>query len=174
MKGKGRVQERTFGLFEGLEFGFAILAMVAILSRVDRQIGSLREETSMGKDAQNRFVLTDEARKKFEDCVDAMAACGFGPEGPPMDTTFAEIEEYGHEVGKMVARALDEKLTRQHATHFQGTVACPCCETTCSVADDPNARDIQTTDGDVPLCEPMCHCPVCNRDFFPSAYRIED
>ena len=128
----------------------------------------------MSKDAENRVVLTDEARKKLEDCVAAMAACGFGPDGPPIDTTFAEIEEFGHEVGKIVARALDEKLTNQHAAHFEGTAACPCCGATCPVAENPSTRDVQTTDGDVPLREPICHCPVCNRDFFPSACRAED
>jgi hypothetical protein len=114
----------------------------------------------MGKDAQKLVELTDEARRKFEDCVAAMAACGFGPDGPPLETTFAEIEEFGHEVGRMVARALDEKLTRQHASHFHRTAACPGCETKCPVAEHPNTRDIQTTDGVVPLREPMCHCPV--------------
>ncbi|MHB8860921.1 MAG: hypothetical protein ACYC6N_00845 [Pirellulaceae bacterium] len=106
--------------------------------------------------------------------VSALAACGFGPVGPPVDTTFAEIEEFGHEVGKMVARAVNEKLTNQHAVHFQGTVPCPCCGTVCPVAENPATRDIQTKDGDVPLSEPRCHCPVCNRDFFPSAYRVEN
>lgn len=72
----------------------------------------------MSKDAQNRIAWTDEAKKKFEDCVAAMAACRFGPKGPPLNTTFAEIEEFGHEVGKMMARALDEKLTRYHGAHF--------------------------------------------------------
>ena len=128
----------------------------------------------MSKDAQKQVVLTDEAKKKLEDCIAALAACGYGPEGPPLDTTFAEIEGFGHEVGKMVARALDEKLTNQHAAHFKGSAVCPCCGTTCLIEENPKTRDIQTTDGDVPLREPICHCPVCNRDFFPSAYGLED
>jgi hypothetical protein len=128
----------------------------------------------MGKDAQSQVVLTEEARKKFDDCVAALAACGFGPEGPVVATTFAEIEAFGHEIGRMVARSLDEKLTDQHAAHFRGTAPCPCCDTSCPIKETPNTREIQTGDGDVPLHEPFCHCPVCNRDFFPSAYRIED
>ena len=128
----------------------------------------------MSKDARNPVVLSEDARKKFEDCVAALAACGFGPDGPPLDTTFAEIEEFGHDVGKMLARALDEQLTNQHATHFQGTRSCPSCATPCSVAEDPEIRSVQTTDGDVPIREPICHCPVCDRDFFPSANRVED
>ena len=27
-----------------------------------------------------------------------MGACGFGPNGPPLETTFAEIEEFGHDM----------------------------------------------------------------------------
>jgi hypothetical protein len=128
----------------------------------------------MSKDAQQQITLTDEAKKKFEDCVAAMAACGFGADGPPIDTTFAEIEHFGHEVGKMLARALDEKLTSQHAAHFEGTAACPSCRTPCPVVENPKARDVQTTDGDIPLREPICHCPVCHRAFFPSTYGVED
>ena len=30
-------------------------------------------------------------------------------------------------------------------------------------------RRVQTADGDVPLTEPVFHCPVCDRDFSPSA-----
>lgn len=128
----------------------------------------------MSKDAQNQFTWTEEARKKFDDCVAAMAACGFGAEGPPIDTTFAEIEEFGHKVGRMMARALDEELTKHHGTHFQGAAPCPSCGTSCPIVENPDTRDIQTTDGDVALREPLSHCPVCNRDFFPSAYRFED
>ena len=65
----------------------------------------------MGKDAQKSVELTDEAKREFSKCVIALAACGFGEDGPPVDTTFAEIEGFGHEVGRMVARAVDESAT---------------------------------------------------------------
>ena len=54
----------------------------------------------MSKDARKQPVLTDETKKKFEECVSAMAACGFGPGGPPVETTFAEIEEFGTRGGE--------------------------------------------------------------------------
>jgi len=119
----------------------------------------------MSKEAQNRLALTDEAKEKLDECVAALAACGFGPGGPPLETTFAQIEEFGHEMGKMVARALDEKLADQHANHFQDTAACPCCKTQCPIQENSKTRNIQTSDSDIPLREPLCHCPVCNRDF---------
>jgi len=53
----------------------------------------------MGKDAQGSVVLNDDTQKKFDDCVAALTAMRW-PDGPPKDTTFAEIEAFGHEVGR--------------------------------------------------------------------------
>jgi len=128
----------------------------------------------MSKDAQETVVLTDEASQKIQECVAALAACGFGPEGPAVNTTFAEIEEFGHEVGRLVARGVDERLATQHAEHFQKEASCPTCETVCALKEHPAVRLFQTTDGDVPLSEPVCQCPVCHRDFFPSTHGVED
>ena len=128
----------------------------------------------MSKEAQKAVVLDDEVQKKFDECVAALTAARYGPEGPPEDTTFAEIEEYGHEVGRMLGRAVDQRLTRQHAQQFQKAAACPTCQSLCEPEPSPAERELQTSDGSVPLAEPVCHCSVCNRDFFPSAYRIED
>ena len=123
----------------------------------------------MSKDAKNKVVLTAEARKKFEDCVAALAACGFGPEGPAVETTFVEIEDFGHEVGRMIARAVEERLATQHGEHFRGEAPCPVCHKRCEVQAEPATRPYQTTDGEMPLHEPIGHCPACRRDFFPSA-----
>lgn len=128
----------------------------------------------MGKDAQESVILTDEAKRKFEDFVAAAAALGFGIEGPPKDTTFAEIEEFGHEVGRMIGRAIDKQLADQHAHHFQDITPCPCCGQACTAKAKCKERDFKTTDGDVALSEPVFHCSACSRDFFPSAYRVED
>jgi hypothetical protein len=126
----------------------------------------------MGKDAQGSVVLHDEAQKKFDDCVAALTAMRW-PDGPPKDTTFAEIEAFGHEVGRMLGRAVDEKLTTRHSEQFQHTCACPTCKTECDQKSAP-VREIQTSDGRVSLKEPVFHCSVCNRDFFPSACSTED
>jgi len=128
----------------------------------------------MSKEAQLTVDLNDEAQKKFEECVAALTAMRYGPEGPPENTTFAEIEEFGHEVGRMLGRAVDQRLTDQHAEQFQKAAACPTCQTVCEPKPTPARREIQTSDGQMPVHEPVCHCSVCNRDFFPSAYRVED
>ena len=128
----------------------------------------------MGKEAQKTVVLDDEVQKKLDDCVAAVTAMRYGSEGPPENTTFAEMEAFGHEVGRIVGRAVDQQLASQHAEQFQKTTACPTCQTLCEPKPSPAEREIQTSDGRVPIAEPVCHCSVCNRDFFPSAYRIED
>jgi len=128
----------------------------------------------MSMDALDRTELPLEAQKKLEECVAMLAAYRFGEQGPPLETTFAEIEMFGHHVGRMVAQAVDEKLAAQHADHFQGQSECPACQHSCEIVNEPLQRKMQTTDGDVPISEPLCHCPVCNRDFFPSADRFED
>ena len=128
----------------------------------------------MSKEARLTVDLNDEAQKKFEECVAALTAMRYGPEGPPENTTFAEIEEFGHEVGRMLGRAVDQRLTDKHAEQFQKAAACPTCQTVCEPKPTPPTRKIQTSDGQVPVREPVCHCSVCNRDFFPSAYRVED
>jgi hypothetical protein len=168
------VQALTFRTVALGEYGFWDLTLFGMFLSVVRQSGIFREETSMSKDAQDKVVLTEDARRKLEECVAALAACGFGEDGPPVETTFAEIEEFGHKVGRLLARSVDQSLTSQHAEHFRDESNCPGCGHRCGISEGPETRMVQTTDGNVPIQEPICHCPVCNRDFFPSADRVED
>ena len=128
----------------------------------------------MSKEAREKVGLDANAREKLRQCVEAFAACRFGAAGPPVETTFAEIEGFGHDVGRMVAQELEEHLTREHAGHFQQEASCPGCGALCKPQAEPVRRGVQTRDGEVPLQEPVCHCPVCNRDFFPSARGVEN
>jgi hypothetical protein len=119
-------------------------------------------------------MLSPQARQKFDELVALLAEERYGPDGPPINTTFAEIEAFGHQAGRMVGRSLDEHLTYQHAEHFQ-QASCP----TCGACDESDAarqktRPLETVDGKIPLAEPAFHCPTCNRDFFPSAERTCD
>ena len=131
----------------------------------------------MGMDSRNemeRSMLSPQARQRFEQLVALLAEERYGPDGPPIDTTFAEIEQFGHQAGRMLGRSLDEHLTDQHAEHFQ-EASCP----TCAGYDESDVarkkpRPLQTLDGTIPLAEPVCHCPTCDRDFFPSAERTGD
>lgn len=129
----------------------------------------------MSKDARQRDLeLTAEEKAKFDEVVAMLARRGFGEEGPPLETTFAQIEQFGHQAGQMVARALDTRLAEKHAGHFSSEQACPSCDRPLSPNDDPHVLPLQTADGDVVLHEPAFRCPQCERDFFPATHSAAD
>ena len=129
----------------------------------------------MGKDARNEAVaLSPETKKSFDSLVKAMAIERFGEE-PAYHTTFAQIEKFGHQVGRMLARAVDEKVTANHASsHFQENQLCPKCGRSHPPDDDSHALPLATQDGKVTLEEPTFRCSPCGRDFFPSAGAAEN
>ena len=129
----------------------------------------------MSKDARNEDLdLLPEVKEKLDGLVALLAAHGFGEQGPPRATTFAEIEQFGHQAGRMVARALDERLAEQHAAHFQDEQACPTCGEKHSPKETPHELSLQTSDGEVTLREPTCRCSPCRRDFFPGTHLAAD
>jgi len=72
----------------------------------------------LSKDAQNEDLdLTLREKELFDELVALLAKQGFGEQGPPRETTFAQIEKFGHRAGQMVARAIDARLTEQPAEH---------------------------------------------------------
>jgi len=124
----------------------------------------------MGTDSRNEIeksTLSSEAQQKMDELVGLLAAEKFGPDGPPRNTTFAEIEDYGHQVGRVVARTVDEHLALQHAEHFEELSACPTCSLLAEPKEERRERVMQTRDGPVPMEEPAFACPTCNRAFFP-------
>ena len=125
----------------------------------------------MSKDARNQedLDLTPEVIAKFDELTAMLAASGFGEDGPPLETTFAQIEKFGHQAGRMLGRAIDARLTAQHAEHFVDEAACPACDEKVPPKESPHVLPLQTQDGEVTLHEPTCRCPSCRRDFFPSA-----
>lgn len=129
----------------------------------------------MSKDARNEDLsLTSEEKGKFSELVALLARHGFGDDGPPRETTFAEIERFGHRAGRMVARAIDARLAEEHAEHFAGEEPCPTCGEKHSPKEEPHELKLQTSDGEVTLREPTFRCPPCERDFFPGAHPLED
>jgi len=129
----------------------------------------------MSKDARNEDLdLTPEEQEKFAELVALLATQGFGDNGPPRETTFAEIEQFGHRAGRMLARALDARGAEQHAEHFADEEPCPACGEQHPAKTNPHDLSLQTSDGEVTLREPAFRCPPCERDFFPSADRIAD
>ncbi len=132
----------------------------------------------MGMDSRNEMeksMLSTEARVKFDELVALLAKEKYESGRPPINTTFAEIEDFGHQAGRMLGRSLDENLTLKHADHFQ-EATCPTCAALgeSNAADNKKTRPLQTQDGEIPLAERAFHCSACERDFFPSADRTCD
>lgn len=129
----------------------------------------------MSKDARNQDLdLTPTEQVKFKEVVAMLASRGFGEQGPPRDTTFAQIEQFGHQAGRMLARAIDARLVEEHAAHFAGDEPCPQCGEKHAPNESPHDLPLQTDDGEVVLHEPAFRCPPCERDFFPSAHPAAD
>jgi hypothetical protein len=129
----------------------------------------------MSKDARHKDLdLPPAAKKQFDELVALLAKCGFGEEGPPRETSFAQIEEFGHQAGQMVARAIDVRLAAQHTAHFAGEEPCPTCGEKHLPKESPHDLRLQTEDGEVGLREPAFRCPPCERDFFPTTHSVAD
>jgi len=129
----------------------------------------------MSKEARNEDLdLQPEVKEKLDELVALLASHGFGETGPPLETTFAQIEQFGHQAGRMVARAIDGHLAEQHAAHFTDEQPCPTCSEKQPPKESPHALPLQTPDGEVTLHEPTCRCSTCRRDFFPSEALVQD
>ncbi len=94
----------------------------------------------------------------------------YGPDGPRLDCDIDEIEDLAVLAAQatfdaVIARALvlqNQKLPDQ--------LPCPKCERPCRV--NFEKRTVQGRMGPAEIQEPVCHCSVCDRDFFPSAGNI--
>lgn len=129
----------------------------------------------MSKDARDEDLdLTSAAKEQFDALVALLARQGFGDGVPPRETTFAEIERFGHRAGRMVARAVDARLAEGHATHFSEEEPCPGCREKQAAEERPHDLPLQTQDGEVTLREPAFRCPPCERDFFPGTDSVGD
>ncbi len=92
--------------------------------------------------------------------------------GAPLkeDIRFTELEAAGHRLGRAVAQATTERLALTQAERLTGPQPCPACGRLCPLVH--RQRPLETIDGPIELCEPVCHCPACRRDFFPSASEL--
>ncbi len=86
------------------------------------------------------------------------------------DVRFSAMEMAGHRLGRAVAQAATERLAFARAERLTTSQPCPTCGRKCPPIH--RERELETIDGPLDLCEPVCHCSACRRDFFPSASRV--
>lgn len=83
------------------------------------------------------------------------------------DVRFADLEAAGHQLGRAIAQETTERLALSKAECLTDRQPCPTCDRLCAV--EQKEREIATGDGLIQLCESVCRCSTCRRDFFPSA-----
>ena len=91
----------------------------------------------------------------------------FGEDGPGLDVNLSAMEQLAVHAMQGLAEGILQTATQQQAQQRGPQQACPDCDQPCPVTHEP--RLITTRGGPFLYHEPVCHCPRCRRDFFPSA-----
>ena len=91
----------------------------------------------------------------------------FGDAGPGLDLDFDAIETLAVEMAQALTRGTIEEILRTPFQRLGDHQPCPECSRPCPVQKAP--RTLAVRGGTVEYDEPVCHCPACRRDFFPSA-----
>jgi hypothetical protein len=91
----------------------------------------------------------------------------FGEAGPRLDLDFDSIEQLAVEVSQALTLGTIEEILRTQFQLLGAEQPCPQCSRPCTV--QKASRTLAIRGGaTIPYDEPVCHCPACRRDFFPS------
>jgi hypothetical protein len=90
----------------------------------------------------------------------------YGAEGPDLDCDIDQIEDVAVLAARAAFDAVIAKALQLQNQRLPDQIPCPKCQTECSVGFE--SRTIQGRFGPATIQEPVCRCPVCDRDFFPS------
>jgi len=96
---------------------------------------------------------------------------GFGDEGPGLDVDLDTMEQLAVAAARGLTAGTLEAATLRQAEHLSADQPCPACRRLCPVLHEE--RYIKVRGGEFLHNEPICHCPACRRDFFPSASSLE-
>ena len=114
--------------------------------------------------------LTPEQLQKVREITAAwgkiIARRTFGDAGPGLAVGFAALEELARAAASGLAEGTLDALLEQQRQALAAEQPCPDCQQPCPVAFEP--RPLHGCDASITYQEPVCHCPACRRDFFPS------
>jgi hypothetical protein len=96
-----------------------------------------------------------------------VARRAFGDAGPGLDIDFSTMEQIASAATAGLTEGTLSTLLDQQAQSLPEAPACPDCQRPCPVSYED--RTLTAKGGQLPLREPICHCPDCRRDFFPPA-----
>ena len=95
----------------------------------------------------------------------ARRACGDA--GPGLDLDLAAMEQIAEAAARGLSEGTLATLLEQQAQTLAADAPCPDCGRPCPIGREP--RPLVCRAGPITYQEPVCHCPACRRDFFPSA-----
>lgn len=99
-----------------------------------------------------------------------IARRAFGDAGPPVDADLFTLEQAAQAAAQGLLQGTLSTLLEQQAQALPDPQPCPGCQRLCPVQHEP--RPLDCLGGSVTYAEPVCHCPACRRDFFPSAAQL--
>jgi hypothetical protein len=99
-----------------------------------------------------------------------IARRAFGEAGPPLDADLFTLEQAAQAAAQGLLQGTLATLLEQQAQALPDPQPCPDCQQLCPVQHEP--RTLDCLGGSVTYDEPVCHCPACRRDFFPSAAHL--
>jgi hypothetical protein len=91
----------------------------------------------------------------------------FGEAGPGLELDFDSIESSAVDMAQTLTRGTIEEILRSQFQLLGDQPPCPQCSRPCPVEKGP--RTVAVRGGAIDSEEPICPCPACRRDFFPSA-----
>lgn len=91
----------------------------------------------------------------------------YGEEGPPLDADIDELEDWAVLAARAAFDGVLAQALRLQAQRLPKELPCPGCQGLCEVRREE--RTVRGRLGSATIQEPVCHCPACERDFFPSA-----
>jgi hypothetical protein len=94
-----------------------------------------------------------------------VAKNAYGPDGPPLDADFDEMEQIAAAATAGLVEGTLEYLTQQQAHRLPAELPCPTCQKLCPA--QTRSRRVVARGATITFQEPVAHCPVCRRDFFP-------
>ncbi len=94
----------------------------------------------------------------------------YGPDGPELDCDIDEIEDLAVLAAQATFDAVIARALVLQNQRLPDQLPCPKCERPCPV--NFGKRTVQGRMGPAEIQEPVCHCSVCDRDFFPSARNL--
>jgi hypothetical protein len=99
-----------------------------------------------------------------------IARRAFGDAGPPLDADLFTLEQAAQAAAQGLLQGTLATLLAQQAQALPNPQPCPDCQQLCPVQHEP--RPLDCLGGSVSYDEPVCHCPACRRDFFPSTAQL--